>query len=689
MGDSMNREIVDGTSVKSRAKFDLPTPLITNVKEYADDVKGGYEPPHSYIRFDAHEAHARLTKIEYIMDEEDKAWLNSFSKGGKYTLTADVFEKMIRLLEHLIAKKGGTGADLRHDQYCLTVEHAEEVFFSELNWVGTESAKLVERFRNYWLTKRSQHKKPLIRQYWPQTAVTDTNPHMVFRAREKERYKLRKTRRNDRESFERMKKLRDDLESSRKLLRLLKEREEIKQFDVNYHNEIFLQGIHEMIHPNDITGKKRKISCKLRPKRKRKKVTSSIQGDKLILKLKLKSVTLASQEATAKALAAEKLKAEENARELRRLQEEEEMRLNTIPMFMHPTFAPTVYHKMPGATFPDIPMYSSSSSETFDEHNSENYINSVGELQRHQVKASNSQRYICRPRIARGNRIVIDRLPWYRYKDEVGLGRSAVGRFVDRIKARQKLEVLRKERERIEMEDASDSTEDSESEEEDTYENSQTALGINKYDFKKTKCVLSVGGAAFGGRGLWGWGRKSSGRGGANFHSPLADKTNNLNKENAWWDNLGLGDLPNYEVEQEQTAREEAELQKEQIKKTKKQKKKSKTKNQKLYARKATHFGDPSPLIYEPTYARPYHRTELSSDLPEAPGKSLSNVHPDASTKGTSLSCIDGVVNRAALEYIYMLSDSEDDTIEISNGSDDINARYSRDHVKYLFNFDV
>ena len=52
--------------------------------------------------------------------------------------------------------------------------------------------KLVELVYNYWIQKRSKLKKPLLRIFWPLTAPDDSSPHLVFRPREKERYKLRK-----------------------------------------------------------------------------------------------------------------------------------------------------------------------------------------------------------------------------------------------------------------------------------------------------------------------------------------------------------------------------------------------------------------------------------------------------------------------------------------------------------------
>jgi hypothetical protein len=47
---------------------------------------------------------------------------------------------------------------------------------------------MVQEVYGYWVSKRQRFKKPLLRKFWPVTSINDTNPHLVFRPREKERY---------------------------------------------------------------------------------------------------------------------------------------------------------------------------------------------------------------------------------------------------------------------------------------------------------------------------------------------------------------------------------------------------------------------------------------------------------------------------------------------------------------------
>lgn len=47
--------------------------------------------------------------------------------------------------------------------------------------------QIVQEVYQYWVSKRQRYKKPLLRRFWPVTSINDTNPHLVFRPREKER----------------------------------------------------------------------------------------------------------------------------------------------------------------------------------------------------------------------------------------------------------------------------------------------------------------------------------------------------------------------------------------------------------------------------------------------------------------------------------------------------------------------
>ena len=68
----------------------------------------------------------------------------------------------------------------------ITQDAAEAVLNSKLGMPATSASReVVADVYQYWIGKRASYGKPLLRRFWPQTAADDTNPHMVFRPREK------------------------------------------------------------------------------------------------------------------------------------------------------------------------------------------------------------------------------------------------------------------------------------------------------------------------------------------------------------------------------------------------------------------------------------------------------------------------------------------------------------------------
>jgi enhancer of polycomb-like protein len=98
----------------------------------------------------------------------------------------------------------------------------------------------------YWVDKRSKLKRPLLRKFWPVTSTDDTNPHLVFRPREKEKYKLRKKRQNDLDAYMKLKQLRADFDNLRAMAELVKRREEISQLQLRCHVQIFRERLRDM-----------------------------------------------------------------------------------------------------------------------------------------------------------------------------------------------------------------------------------------------------------------------------------------------------------------------------------------------------------------------------------------------------------------------------------------------------------
>mmetsp|Transcript_15311 Transcript_15311/g.33081 ORF Transcript_15311/g.33081 Transcript_15311/m.33081 type:complete len:829 (+) Transcript_15311:165-2651(+) len=111
--------------------------------------------------------------------------------------------------------------------------------------------QVISQVYTYWMQKRSKLKKPLLRRYWPVTSSTDLNPHMVFRPRDKEKRKLRKKRQNDIEAYNKMKMLKMDFERLDVLCDLIVRREGIHANMVDLTNEYYQERLYEWV---DTTG---------------------------------------------------------------------------------------------------------------------------------------------------------------------------------------------------------------------------------------------------------------------------------------------------------------------------------------------------------------------------------------------------------------------------------------------------
>ena len=119
---------------------------------------------------------------------------------------------------------------------------------SSLSWMTPKKAKFIsEQVYQYWVNKRCKLKKPLLRTYWPVTASNDTNPHLVFRPREKEKYKLRKKRQNDIDAYRKMQQLKLDYDKIRVLLKFVVDRELLLQLKLKIQEELFDQRLYDCV----------------------------------------------------------------------------------------------------------------------------------------------------------------------------------------------------------------------------------------------------------------------------------------------------------------------------------------------------------------------------------------------------------------------------------------------------------
>lgn len=352
------------------------------------------------------------TSLESTSDEGDSDgdcghFFDSVYKKKSPTLSLQRFEKMIDSLEK------ATGFET-----IITLGQAERLILNRIPLIlqtfgsstclgpsmkGDREKKrkknvisvrsVINDVYNYWVQKRSRLKKPLLRTYWPVTASNDTNPHLVFRPREKEKYKLRKKRQNDLDAYRKMKQIRIDFEKIRVLLDFVRKREQVNKCILDLQADWFEQRIYDMVDTSALPRESDRLSHEeinktldvqkyfdtenndKGKKRKRKRASMS-NKDSRTSPVPLPSNTLSSNELrkadtlTTSQAPPKKVVASQDA----------------PPNFLHPLSTRESYT---ASWEKAVPFVSS-------------YVNS---------HATPTFRFRHRPRIGRGGRVVIDRLP--------------------------------------------------------------------------------------------------------------------------------------------------------------------------------------------------------------------------------------------------------------------------------------
>ena len=259
----------------TKLKHDIPVPLIRTVGSYECDVSAKYKASLSYVRCHRPTPDELKQTLEYVVDAEDELWLANNTKFGGAAVVAttssntpdssngrspprlslELFERMMDFLEK------ETGFDS-----IITTNQAEQVFRAQIpeffrlfptkprNGVVATKHVLNDVYM-YWMQKRSRLKRPLFRRFWPVTSLDDTNPHLVFRPREKEKYKLRKKRQNDMDAYRKLKQLRQDFDTIRALMLLIRKREELTHLHLKLNVEVHRQKVYNLL---STSGKRRK-----------------------------------------------------------------------------------------------------------------------------------------------------------------------------------------------------------------------------------------------------------------------------------------------------------------------------------------------------------------------------------------------------------------------------------------------
>jgi enhancer of polycomb-like protein len=272
---------------KPKPKDDIPVPKIKTVESYEKDLSSDYGTPLSYVRYHRPADQELRDHLEYVIDAEDEVWLLNNTKFGGAIAESDGAEKEsngpddntepnssiiisksifktiplpVSMLEVMLdVMEKATGFDV-----IVTLIQAEQLILQKLPQLyhmypvkGKASVvvtirQVINDVYQYWISKRSKLKRPLLRRFWPVTSLDDTNPHLVFRPREKEKYKLRKKRQNDMEAYRKMQQLKHDFSKVRMMLAMVKQREELNRSLVLVQKEWFDQKLYDAVNSSGL-----------------------------------------------------------------------------------------------------------------------------------------------------------------------------------------------------------------------------------------------------------------------------------------------------------------------------------------------------------------------------------------------------------------------------------------------------
>lgn len=267
-------------------------PRINTVEAYTHDVPANYSVPRSYVRCHRPPDEELDAAIEYVADAEDDSWLQNNTKFGgavkqeelvsevadansnndnttannkkknprrRSQITLAMLEQMLDLLEKVTAFDVIVTSTQAEGLILQRIPHLYHLFPVKGRQGVVTVRNVINDVYAYWLQKRSKLKRPLLRRFWPVTSSDDTNPHLVFRPREKEKYKLRKKRQNDMEAYRKMKQLRQDFDNLRMCLELVRRREQLNRSSVQIHIDLFQQRFYDL---TDTSGCPRVSSSK-------------------------------------------------------------------------------------------------------------------------------------------------------------------------------------------------------------------------------------------------------------------------------------------------------------------------------------------------------------------------------------------------------------------------------------------
>ena len=248
-----------------KLKLDIPVPRINFVRNYDHDVPAIYKLPVSFIRYHRRTPEEWKSTLEYINDSEDEIWLSQkmFFKSIEVLvqdetvpvavnaiaphLSMELFENMMDILDKETSFDSIITISQAESHFQTSIPQLYQLFPFKFRQGSVNVKHVIQEVYTYWIQKRSKLKRPLLRRFWPVTSTDDTNPHMVFRPREKEKYKLRKKRQNDVNAYRKMKQLREDFDNLRAILDVVRHREGLHRIHVQLQVDLCQQRLYDAI----------------------------------------------------------------------------------------------------------------------------------------------------------------------------------------------------------------------------------------------------------------------------------------------------------------------------------------------------------------------------------------------------------------------------------------------------------
>ena len=221
---------------------EIPIPEIRKVATYERDYRPHHRASRTYLRNRTFGA-PPTDVVEYDLDNDDEDWLTAYN-DGQNRLPAEKFEAMIWKLEvrcgeateiameHRATVATEKGQIISYQDKCAAMAGTEALpKENALELLKDMSGRpaIMEAVYEYWCTKRLKTGKPCLRRLQPPPAPNDANPFNVFRQREKtNRPQTRRRRENDAGSFDKMRQIRKHMEMVYAVVELQLRREEKK-----------------------------------------------------------------------------------------------------------------------------------------------------------------------------------------------------------------------------------------------------------------------------------------------------------------------------------------------------------------------------------------------------------------------------------------------------------------------------